>query len=126
MKILEDVKKLFEQNPDVSLTPEGNKVPHVVSNASANAVGGAGGNGGAGGKGGNAINITYVDNYSIIMLMYTFMLAFIEEKGKKKGKNFQSLMAMLTSIMKEQQQFRKEFLNAIEKLQKEDLNSNDK
>ncbi|MDQ0270141.1 hypothetical protein [Cytobacillus purgationiresistens] len=32
----------------------------------------------AGGHGGRAINLTYVDNYSTLLLVYTFLLNFLD------------------------------------------------
>lgn len=92
------------------------------SASSAYSLGGAGGSGGTGGNGGNAINITYVDNYSMVALMYSFMLTFLEERGDKTNEGFQPLLSILSSMMKEQEQFRKEFISAIEQLPKNNSN----
>jgi len=72
-----------------------------------------------GGKGGRAISLTYIDNYSTLMLVYTFLLNLIatqEQKDEKTTLLNQSLLKTLEASIKEQQDYRKEFLNAVELL----------
>ncbi|WP_257391453.1 hypothetical protein [Cytobacillus gottheilii] len=72
----------------------------------------------AGGKGGRAISLTYVDNYSTLLLVYTFLLNFLDSRENDDGTKIlnQSLLATLNSALIEQQEYRKEFLNAVELL----------
>ncbi|MFS0634489.1 hypothetical protein AB1K84_01185 [Mesobacillus foraminis] len=73
-----------------------------------------------GGKG-QAVNITYVDNYSTLLLVYTFLLNSLG-KSDKSDKNEEtnslnkSLLLTLKAAMKEQQEFRKAFLTAVSSL----------
>lgn len=70
-----------------------------------------------GGKG-DAVNITYVDNYSTLLLVYTFLLHSAERSDSKDESNSlnKSLLSTLKAAMKEQQEFRKAFLAAVNSL----------
>lgn len=69
-----------------------------------------------GGKG-QAVNITYVDNYSTLLLVYTFLLNSLDKSEDSNTLN-KSLLSTLTSAMKEQQEFRKAFLAAVKSLKR--------
>lgn len=69
-----------------------------------------------GGKG-QAVNITYVDNYSTLLLVYTFLLNSLDKSEESKTLN-KSLLSALTAAMKEQQEFRKAFLAAVKSLKR--------
>lgn len=68
-----------------------------------------------GGKGGYSINLTYVDNYSTLLLVYTFLLKSYK-KSKKKSKVDKSLLLTLKMVMEEQKQYRQAFLDAVQYL----------
>ncbi|TCN27827.1 hypothetical protein [Mesobacillus foraminis] len=72
-----------------------------------------------GGKG-QAVNITYVDNYSTLLLVYTFLLNSLDRSEKSEETNSlnKSLLLTLKAAMKEQQEFRKAFLTAVNSLRK--------
>jgi hypothetical protein len=72
----------------------------------------------AGGTGGRAINLTYVDNYSTLLLVYTFLLNFLDKESDDTGTKMlnQSLLSTLNAALVEQQEYRKEFLKAVELL----------
>lgn len=70
-----------------------------------------------GGNGGSAISLTYVDNYSVLFLVYTFLLQSINtgEKQDKETRNLnKALLATLQTAMKEQKEYRKAFLQAVQ------------
>ncbi|MDQ0176132.1 hypothetical protein [Bacillus chungangensis] len=73
-----------------------------------------------GGKGGRAISLTYVDNYSALLLVYTFLLHLLDhDKNNEKGETAllnESLLSTLQTAMKEQQAYRKSFLDAVDLL----------
>jgi hypothetical protein len=68
-----------------------------------------------GGKGGRAINLTYVDNYSSLLLVYTFLLNYLENSPSQKGNYMlnKALLATLKEAINEQQEYRKAFLDAV-------------
>ncbi|MCE4048229.1 MULTISPECIES: hypothetical protein [Bacillaceae] len=69
-----------------------------------------------GGNGGSAVSLTYVDNYSSLMLVYTFLLNTIQQSNNRDRETRQlnkSLLTTLETAMKEQQEYRKAFLQAI-------------
>lgn len=68
-----------------------------------------------GGRGGHALNLTYVDNYSTLMLVYTFLLNSLDDKDESNTLN-KSLLSTLQMVINEQQQYRQAFLEAIRKL----------
>ncbi|NRG44806.1 hypothetical protein [Bacillus sp. CRN 9] len=71
-----------------------------------------------GGGGGSAVSLTYVDNYSTLLLVYTFLLHSMD-KDPKNGSNQilnESLLATLQTAMQEQKQYRKSFLDAVNRL----------
>ncbi|MGE8205263.1 hypothetical protein ACQKP0_11910 [Heyndrickxia sp. NPDC080065] len=70
-----------------------------------------------GGKGGQALNLTYVDNYSTLMLVYTFLLNSLDDKEDSSLLN-QSLLSTLQTVMNEQKQYRDAFLEAVKNLNK--------
>ncbi|MBT2691099.1 hypothetical protein J7I93_23480 [Bacillus sp. ISL-47] len=72
----------------------------------------------AGGTGGRAINLTYVDNYSTLLLVYTFLLNFLDKESDDTGTKMlnQSLLSTLNAAIIEQQEYRKEFLKAVDLL----------
>lgn len=70
-----------------------------------------------GGRGGHALNLTYVDNYSTLMLVYTFLLNSLDEKEKMSTLNT-SLLSTLQIIINEQQEYRNAFLEAVRKINK--------
>jgi len=72
-----------------------------------------------GGKGGHSISLTYIDNYSTLLLVYTFLLNLLDDDAKKWRKNNQvnqSLLTTLQQAMKEQQEYKKAFLDAVKSL----------
>ncbi|MGE6260160.1 hypothetical protein ACQKCU_20155 [Heyndrickxia sporothermodurans] len=68
-----------------------------------------------GGRGGHALNLTYVDNYSTLMLVYTFLLNSLDDKEDTSTLN-KSLLSTLQMVIHEQQQYRNAFLEAVQKL----------
>jgi len=72
----------------------------------------------AGGMGGRAISLTYVDNYSTLLLVYTFLLNYLGNDSNQAGSRIlnESLLSTLNAAMIEQQEYRKEFLRAVELL----------
>lgn len=92
----------------------------ATASASTTATGGVGGNGGAGGAGGaggQAINITYVDNYSIFMLLYTLILMLIDDKNSdRQSVTANQILPLLNSIMEEQKEYREAFLETLQSL----------
>ena len=69
-----------------------------------------------GGNGGNAVSLTYVDNYSVLFLVYTFLLQSAQNNDTKDRETKQlnkALLSTLQTAMKEQQEYRKAFLQAI-------------
>ncbi|MCI1590424.1 hypothetical protein [Heyndrickxia oleronia] len=65
-----------------------------------------------GGRGGHALNLTYVDNYSTLMLVYTFLLNSLDDKEESRVLN-QSLLSTLQAVIIEQQKYRDAFLDAV-------------
>ncbi|WP_257985167.1 hypothetical protein [Bacillus sp. T33-2] len=71
-----------------------------------------------GGKGGTAVSLTYVDNYSTLLLVYTFLLTRLDHDRRKQS-SYQlnnALLQTLETAMKEQKQYRKAFLNTVKEL----------
>lgn len=68
-----------------------------------------------GGKGGHAISLTYVDNYSTLMLVYTFLLNSYKGSENKSILDH-SLLLTLQTVMEEQKQYRQAFLDAVKML----------
>ncbi|MED4053813.1 hypothetical protein P4654_06595 [Niallia taxi] len=69
-----------------------------------------------GGNGGSAVSLTYVDNYSSLVLVYTFLLHTIQSSSNRDRETKQlnkSLLTTLETAMKDQQEYRKAFLQAI-------------
>ncbi|MCM3342750.1 hypothetical protein M3650_30035 [Paenibacillus sp. MER TA 81-3] len=91
----------------------------IGANATSSAIGqgGVGGAGGAGGTGGQALNITYVDNYSIITMLYTIILMLADGTSNQRAK-MASLLPMLHSIMEEQKEYRQTLLETLQSVQK--------
>ncbi|WP_019420238.1 hypothetical protein [Paenibacillus sp. OSY-SE] len=87
------------------------------ANSSAIAHGGVGGTGGAGGTGGQALNITYVDNYSIITMLYTLILMLADGTSNQKAK-IDSFLPMLHSIMEEQKEYRQTLLETLQSVKR--------
>lgn len=73
-----------------------------------------------GGDGGRAISLTYVDNYSTLLLVYTFLLHFLDSRNADNETKIlnKSLLATLNTAMLEQQEYRREFLKAVEFLRR--------
>ncbi|PLR94796.1 hypothetical protein [Bacillus sp. T33-2] len=72
----------------------------------------------AGGKGGSAISLTYVDNYSTLLLVYTFLqsqLDFSDSRSPSYQIN-KALLRTLETALEEQRQYRKAFLDAVKQL----------
>ncbi|MGO0060681.1 hypothetical protein ACTID9_11835 [Brevibacillus fluminis] len=82
-----------------------------TANATANALGGLGG---------QAYNLTYVDNYSTLMLVYSFLSLLGSQAGQ--GANLSQaaseLTPLLKSVMEEEKKYRQAFLDAVESLKK--------
>ncbi|WP_313798600.1 hypothetical protein [Cytobacillus sp.] len=72
----------------------------------------------AGGTGGRAINLTYVDNYSTLLLVYTFLLNYLGNDSNQNGSKTlnESLLSTLNAALQDQQEYRKEFLRAVDLL----------
>jgi len=69
-----------------------------------------------GGNGGSAVSLTYVDNYSTLFLVYTFLLHTInngEQKSRETKLLNQALLSTLQTAMKEQKEYRQAFLQAV-------------
>ncbi len=69
-----------------------------------------------GGNGGSAVSLTYVDNYSSLVLVYTFLLNTLQHSNNRDRETKQlnkSLLSTLEAAMKDQQEYRKAFLQAI-------------
>ncbi|MET3289943.1 UNVERIFIED_CONTAM: hypothetical protein ABID98_002513 [Brevibacillus sp. OAP136] len=79
-----------------------------TANATANALGGLGG---------QAYNLTYVDNYSTLMLVYSF-LALLGNQGANLSQAASELTPLLKSVMEEEKRYRQAFLDAVESLKK--------
>lgn len=74
-----------------------------------------------GGNGGSAVSLTYVDNYSSLMLVYTFLLHMVNNSDNTDRETKilnKSLLSTLQTAMKDQQEYRKAFLQAINVLNK--------
>ncbi|MCE5170869.1 hypothetical protein LQV63_16315 [Paenibacillus profundus] len=97
------------ENPDSSVGAN--------ANSSAIAHGGVGGTGGAGGTGGQALNITYVDNYSIITMLYTLILMLADGTSNQKAK-IDFFLPMLHSIMEEQKEYRQTLLETLQSVKR--------
>lgn len=72
-----------------------------------------------GGTGGRAINLTYVDNYSTLLLVYTFLLHTTANQSNSSDQTNllnQSLLKTLEMGLNDQKEYRKQFLHAIELL----------
>ena len=70
-----------------------------------------------GGKGGHSINLTYIDNYSSLLLIYTFLLHSLQDQKENKLLN-EALLTTLKTSLKEQQEFRSAFLKAVKTVSK--------
>lgn len=68
-----------------------------------------------GGKGGQAIGLTYVDNYSSLLLVYTFLLNYSHNHNGNRILN-DALLSTLKTAMKEQQEYRRAFLETVKSL----------
>ncbi len=68
-----------------------------------------------GGLGGRAINLTYVDNYSTLMLVYTF-LNTLAKGNSGLDEAAKALTPLLQSAMAEERQYREAFLEAVKSL----------
>ncbi|MFD1735349.1 hypothetical protein ACFSCX_02110 [Bacillus salitolerans] len=69
-----------------------------------------------GGMGGRAINLTYVDNYSSLMLVYTFLLSQMDKKRFNGDANYElnkSLLKVLKQAMDDQKKYQYDFLQAV-------------
>lgn len=86
--------------------------PQVNANAS----------GGAGGAGGQAITLSYTDNYSSLMLVYTFLLNLANTSSMSSGESMKSemnlLLPVLQTAMDEEKKYRDAFLSAVQSLGK--------
>ncbi|MGE5703580.1 MAG: hypothetical protein ACM32O_13715 [Clostridia bacterium] len=75
-----------------------------------------------GGLGGHAINVTYVDNYSTLLLVYSFLSLLASNSNKTGDQGLaeaaKSLTPLLQSIINEEKQYKKAFLEAVESLKK--------
>ncbi|WP_139489306.1 hypothetical protein [Brevibacillus dissolubilis] len=87
------------------------------STAHSTAFGGTGGQGGAGGHGGHALNITYTDNYSLLMLAYTYLL-YQEKKKYDQASASTDLLMHLEALIQEERSYRQEFLKTIRSVQR--------
>jgi len=75
-----------------------------------------------GGAGGRAINLTYIDNYSSLLLVYTFLLNLANNANTNNNQSLttdlHSLLPTLKSAMEEEKKYREEFLSAVQLLRK--------
>lgn len=70
-----------------------------------------------GGTGGQAVNLTYVDNYSTLMLVYTFLQLLASSTPNVGVTNaVYSLTPLLQSVMEEEKKYRQSFLEAVQSL----------
>lgn len=81
------------------------------ANATANALGGLGG---------QAYNLTYVDNYSTLMLVYSFLNLLGSQAGQEASlaNAASELTPLLKSVMEEEKRYRQAFLEAVQSLKK--------
>lgn len=81
-------------------------------------------NGGTGGAGGRAITLSYTDNYSSLMLVYTFLLNLANGTGASDSSKAEMnlLLPMLQSAMEEEKKYREAFLNAVQSLANQNNN----
>ncbi|MDF2962759.1 MAG: hypothetical protein K0S39_4494 [Paenibacillus sp.] len=93
--------------------PADSPLPHA--NASAT--------GGAGGAGGQAITLSYSNNYSSLLLMYTFLLNLANGTGTAAGEGMKAdmnlLLPMLQEAMEDEKKYRDAFLTAVQSLGKQ-------
>lgn len=79
--------------------------------------------GGAGGIGGQATTIAYTNNYSSLLLVYTFLLNLANGSGLNNSNEMKSevnlLLPMLQEAMEEEKKIREAFLSAVQSLVKE-------
>jgi hypothetical protein len=96
---------------------EMSSVDSSVPQANANA------SGGAGGAGGQAIILSYTDNYSSLMLVYTFLLNLANGTGISSSEGMKSemnlLLPLLQSTMEDEKKYREAFLTAVQSLGKQ-------
>lgn len=106
----------FLNNQDEALNSNNEaSIGGASASASTSAYGGTGGNGGTGGAGGQALNITYVDNYSMFMFMYSILLLLMDGKtNESREVAADKLLPLLKSVMDEQREYRQAFLEAIQ------------
>ena len=78
-------------------------------------------NGGAGGAGGQAITLSYTDNYSSLLLVYTFLLNLANGTGTGDSTKAEMnlLLPLFQSAMEEEKKYREAFLNAVQSLAKQ-------
>jgi hypothetical protein len=81
--------------------------------------------GGAGGAGGQAITLSYTDNYSSLMLVYTFLLNLANGPSMNEGTRTEMnlLLPMLQSAMEEEKKYREAFLSAVQSLVAQNVKS---
>ncbi|NOU96004.1 hypothetical protein GC093_22675 [Paenibacillus sp. LMG 31456] len=79
--------------------------------------------GGAGGAGGQAITLSYSNNYSSLLLMYTFLLNLANGTGASTGEGMKAemnlLLPMLQAAMEDEKKYREAFLTAVQSLAKQ-------
>ncbi len=73
--------------------------------------------GGQGGMGGQALNITYVDNFALLMVLYPLLQLLNERNDENSKVSFSAIEQLFQSVIEEQQEHRKALLKAIKSLQ---------
>jgi hypothetical protein len=109
------------------MTEEMSHVPNSSEAASDTAVpqAQATATGGAGGAGGQAITLSYTDNYSSLMLVYTFLLNLANGPSMSEGTKTEMnlLLPLLQSAMEEEKKYREAFLFAVQSLVAQNVKS---
>ncbi|WP_051620899.1 hypothetical protein [Paenibacillus sp. UNC451MF] len=74
--------------------------------------------GGTGGAGGQAITLSYSNNYSSLLLMYTYLLNLANSNdGLRAEMNL--LLPILQEAMEDEKKYREAFLTAVQSLGKQ-------
>lgn len=83
----------------------------------ATAYGGQGGLGGQGGVGGQALNITYVDNFALLMILYP-LIQMLNASNKDSPIKFDSIESVFETVLEQQEKHREALLDAIKAIKK--------
>ncbi|RJE91067.1 hypothetical protein D3P07_03070 [Paenibacillus sp. 1011MAR3C5] len=89
----------------------------AMAKAEAAAYGGQGGLGGQGGVGGQALNITYVDNFALLMILYP-LIQMLNANNMDSTITFSSIESVFETVLEQQKEQRKALLDAIKAIKK--------